>query len=492
MTDSVQIRTGLGDILGEAADGVIRFRAVPYAAPPVGALRFAPPQPPLPWHGVLDARAAGPIAPQPQSRLRLAMGDFQREQSEDCLTLAISTPAITGRRPVVVWLHGGAYLSGAGSLDWYDGGPLARSGDVVVVGVNYRLGPLGFLHHPGLADGMMGLHDMVAALRFVREHIAAFGGDPQCVTLMGQSAGGGAILRLIDFDGTEGLFHRIIVQSGPPRPGPDAAEATRRARRFMELLGIDPQAGDALEQLRKAPFASLIAQQGVLARELARFGSIDPAFPPCFDSYTPDYPQRVAEKIAARGIAMMIGSTTEEMNAFLVADPAMANPDPAQVAERFAALAGSADWLETYRRHHPGASLRDLLGDLISDHRFTLPSLDLAQRVKALGGAAFVYSFDWSGPQSPWKACHCIELPFTFGTLPAWDAPMLEGLQPGLYAELSATMMAAWSRFAHSGDPSLPDLAWPQYGTGRQTMCFGPAVRVLGDPAGLGWKLQGR
>ncbi len=492
MSDSVQIRTGLGEILGEQADGVIRFRIVPYARPPVGDLRFAPPKPPLPWSGVLDARAVGPIAPQPQSRLRMAMGDFQREQSEDCLTLAISTPAITGKRPVVVWLHGGAYLSGAGSLDWYDGGPLARAGDVVVVGVNYRLGPLGFLHYPGLSDGMMGLHDMVAALQFVRDHIASFGGDPDCVTLMGQSAGGGAILRLIDFDNTEGLFHRVIVQSGPPRPGPTAAEASRRTRRYMEILGIDADAPDAGEQLRRAPLDQLITQQMTVARELSRFAAIEPAFPPCFDNYAPDYADRVAAGIVSRGIELMIGTTSEEMNAFFLADPSMTSPDPAAVAERFETLGGSAGTLEAYRRHHPGGSLRDLLGDLITDHRFVLPSLDLAQRVRAHGGSAFVYEFNWSGPNSKWKACHCIELAFCFGTLPAWNAPMLEGLDPGMYAELSATMMAAWSGFAHRGDPSLPDLAWPQYGAGRETMCFGNAVRVVGDQAGLAWKRAGQ
>jgi para-nitrobenzyl esterase len=489
---AVKTRTSLGEIQGEAEDGVVRFRTVPYAIPPVGALRFAPPLPPKPWAGCLDARWAGPIAPQPPSRLRMAMGEFEREQSEDCLTLAISTPAVDSkRRPVIVWLHGGAYLSGAGSLDWYDGGPLAKAGDVVVVGVNYRLGPLGFLQFPGLSDGMMGLHDMVAALRFVQDHIAAFGGDPDRVTLMGQSAGGGAIMRLLDLALTEGLFHRVIVQSGPPRPGPKAAEATRRTRRFMQLLDIDPDAADAGELIRRAPVEALIAQQSVLARELAQFGSIEPAFPPCFDNYTPNFAEQLAQKIASRGIEMVIGTTTEEMNAFFVADPAMANPDKAAVAERFNVLTGSADTMETYRRHRPGGTLRELLGDVTTDYRFTLPSLDLAQRVNAIGGRAFVYVFNWSGPNSPWKACHCIELPFTLGTLPAWNAPMLEGLEQATYDGLSATMMAAWSAFARSGDPSLSDLAWPSYGVGRETMCFGSTVCVIGDPAGVAWKVAG-
>src|SRR3954452_18711580 len=166
--------TALGDLIGQRTDGVFRFHTVPYSAPPVGALRFAPPQPPAPWSRPLDTCQPGPIAPQPPSRLRLAMDDFSRDQNEDCLTLAIATPAADdGKRPVIVWLDGGAFLSGAGSLDWYDGGALARTGDAVVVGINYRLGPLGFLFWPGATDGLMGMHDIVAALRFVQTHIGA-------------------------------------------------------------------------------------------------------------------------------------------------------------------------------------------------------------------------------------------------------------------------------------------------------------------------------
>jgi len=489
ITPGVLAHTSLGDLLGEAADGVVRFRTVPYAAPPIGDLRFKLPEPPAPWSGIRDARAPGPIAPQPPSRLRMAMGEFERTQSEDCLTLAIATPAADGgRRPVIVWLHGGAYLSGAGSLDWYDGGPMAKAGAVVVVGVNYRLGPLGFLQFPGLADGMMGLHDMVAALRFVREHIAAFGGDPECVTLMGQSAGGGAIMRLLDFKTTEGLFRRVIAQSGPPRPGPNEAEATRRTRRYMRLLGIDPDTADAGEQLRSAPVDALIAQQSVLARELSRFGSIEPAFPPCFEAYGADYLDRLARAATTRGVEVVIGTTREEMNSFFVADPAMVDPDPAAVADWFREYTGSAATIEAYRIHRPGGTLRDLFGDLMTDYRFLLPSLEFARLVTANGGRAFVYQFEWGGTTSPWKAGHCIELPFVFGTLPAWNAPMLNDLTRAEYDALSAIIMAAWCGFARSGDPSLPSLEWPPYGADRMTMRYGQIVGVVGDLAGVGWK----
>lgn len=480
--------TMLGDLQGLRKDGVVRFRAIPYAALPVGALRFAPPAPPEPWSGVRDARAHGPIAPQPQSRLRLAMGDFaHREQSEDCLTLTIATPAVDGgRRPVLVWLHGGAWLSGAGSLDWYDGGPMAHAGDVVVVGVNYRLGPLGFLHFPGLADGMMGLRDIVAALRFVQAGIAAFGGDPNQVTLMGQSAGAGAILRLIVMDETRGLFHRAIVQSGTPRRGLAASEATARARRLMQLLEIDPEASDAAERLRAAPVDLMIPLQMQIARENARFAEAEPAFPPVFDDFgdVESFSNRIAHAAAERGIDFIVGTTREEMHAFFVADPAMATPDPAALAERFATLAGSANAIEAYRRRRPDGDLRDLLGDLVTDHRFLFPLLGLAERIARAGRSVFLYRFDWAAPGSAWRACHCIELPFVFGTLAAWDAPMLAGIGEGEFRTLSDTMMASWTGFARTGSAALPHLPWPVFDEhNRQTMRFDRIVGVVGDLA---------
>ena len=488
MSEPVHLRLTLGELVGTREGDVVRFRAVPYAAPPIGPRRFAEPAPPEPWTTPRDVRAHGPIAPQPPSRLRLAMGDFNRAQDEDCLTLAIATPAADdARRPVMVWLHGGAWLSGAGSLDWYDGGPLAAFGDVVVVGVNYRLGPLGFLHYPGLADGMMGLRDVVAALGFVRTHIAAFGGDPERVTLMGQSAGGAAILRLLAMTEAAGLFHRAIVQSGPPRPGVTSAAATARARRLMILLGIDPDAADAPDRLRAVPAAELVTLQMQIARENAGFAQPDPAFPPIFDDFgsTEAYAARIARIAAERGIDVMLGTTREEMQAFFGADPAMQPPDPAAVAERFATLAGGDIGMAAYRRRRPGADLRGLLGELITDDRFLFPTLTLAEQLETAGRAPFLYQFDWAAPGSPWQACHCIELPFVFGTRAAWNAPMLAGMADAEYAALSQTMMAAWTSFARAGAPELPELLWPRYDTAlRRTMCFGPVTGILGDPAG--------
>jgi para-nitrobenzyl esterase len=191
-------QTALGDLAGFWDDGVAEFRGVPYALPPVGERRFAPARPVPPWPGRRDATRHGPIAPQMSARVKAAMGDFTRPQDEDCLTLTIWTPATdSARRPVLVFLHGGAYATGAGSLDWYDGSRLARDGDMVVVGVNYRLGVLGFLCRPGIVESNLGIGDQHAALTWVRDHISSFGGDPACVTVAGQSAGGGSIAMLL-------------------------------------------------------------------------------------------------------------------------------------------------------------------------------------------------------------------------------------------------------------------------------------------------------
>ncbi|MEO8859634.1 MAG: carboxylesterase family protein, partial [Burkholderiaceae bacterium] len=208
--------TSLGSLRGVVDDGVCVFRGVPYAAPPIGRLRFVPPTAHSGWTGDRDASKHAPIPPQPPSRLSAAMGDVDAPQAEDCLTLTITTPAADSkRRPVLVWLHGGAFWTGAGSLDWYSGVPMARDGDVVVVGVNYRLGALGFMHLDGVAPPNLGLMDQFAAIEWVAREIAAFGGDPDNITVMGQSAGGLSILALLGQPQLRSRVRRVIIQSAP-------------------------------------------------------------------------------------------------------------------------------------------------------------------------------------------------------------------------------------------------------------------------------------
>jgi para-nitrobenzyl esterase len=488
-------RTALGALAGVNTEGVAQFRAVPFAMPPVGAARFAAPLPAPGWSGTRDAGRHAPVAPQFAARLRGTMGDFTRPQDEDCLTLTITTPAADGaKRPVFVWLHGGGYMSGAGSLDWYDGGTLAREGDVVTVGVNYRLGALGFLKLPGAADGAPGLLDMIAALRWVREHIAAFGGDPERVTVAGQSGGAFAIMCMLAMGGAERLFHRAILQSPPAGMLPlSSAASAANARHLAELLGIAESADEArLCRLRAAPVPDILEAQHKLLRATARFADLAPPFLPVLDGFATHgaFLAAVAAGAGAAGVDIIIGTTRDEANAFFC-DPTiqLPPPKPELVAERFAALSGDARAIDAYRRRHPGASVPELVSALVTDHTFLFPAIRLAEAATRAGARIWLYQFDWAPPATPLKACHCIELPFVFGNLPAWTgAPMMAGTDLEAFAALSAGMQRAWTGFVHGRDPA-PGMPWPSYEPARrQTFCFGTVIGPVGDPAGVAWR----
>jgi para-nitrobenzyl esterase len=486
MSDAPIADTSLGPLQGVWGDGVAVFRNVPYAAAPTGGRRFAPPEPPSRWTEMRDASRHGPIAPQPPSRLRAAVGDFDRPQDEDCLTLTICTPALDGRsRPVLVWLHGGAWISGAGSLDWYDGTGLAREGDIVFVGVNYRLGALGWLHRPGIVDEEAGTLDMVAALSWVRNNIAAFGGDPDCVTVMGQSAGATSIGRLAMLPEARDLFHRAIMQSGGfGRGAYTSAMAAQRADQFMRSLDIDPQAGDALRRLRAVEVPQLIAAQGELARANARFAQTMPMFMPVLPSSMTQPEMLGAIADGLDGKPVLIGATADEVHAFYAADPSMQRPPDDAVVARF----GNAAQLARYRARRPGASTMDLLADLGTDETFLLPAMRLAEAVARRGGCAFAYLFDWAPPASRFRSCHCIELPFVFGTFRAWsDAEMLAGGDMAQMQALSTSIRHAWIAFVRSGDPGHEAMPpWARHdGERRPTMRLGSRVGMVGDPAGL-------
>ncbi len=479
--DAPIARTSLGDLRGAWHEGIATFRGVPYASPPIGEQRFIAAQPVQAWSGLRDATRHGPIAPQLPSRLRVAMGDFERPQDEDCLTLTICTPAPDAKaRPVLVWLHGGAWISGAGSLDWYDGASLARDGDVVVVGVNYRLGALGWLHRPGIIDVEPGTSDMVAALTWVRDHIATFGGDPRCVTVMGQSAGATSIGRLLMLTEARELFHRAIMQSGGFGRGAYTSEmATERTDQFLHALDIDPQSSDVLVRLRSVEVTRLLDAQSHLARSGARFAQTNPPFMPVLPRAMTQAEMLGAIADGADGKPVLVGATADEVHAFFAADPAMHDVPAAKLMARF----GGEAALARYRSRRPGASAMDLLADLGSDETFVLPATRLAEAIARRGGTAYAYLFDWAPPGSRFHSCHCIDLPFIFGTFAAWaDAPMLAGGDHAQMADLSAAMRRAWIAFARAGDPRQEHLSdWPSYNTTeRPTMRFGARVGVAG------------
>jgi para-nitrobenzyl esterase len=340
---------------------------------------------------------AGPAAPQPRSRLEHVMGPGSGlEQSEDCLSLNVWAPGGSGL-PVLVWLHGGGFSSGSGGEAWYDGGLLARRGCMVVVTLNYRLGALGYLRLRG-GEANPGLLDQMLALRWVRRNIARFGGDADRVTLAGQSAGALSALAMLRDEACDDLFQQVILQSLPAGVRPHRAEeAARIADLFLEALGTDPT---------EASTASMLAAQGEVALGTARQGQITPPFQLVEDPH---------RSRAPRQVPMLIGTTRDEMRAFV-----------------------------------PGAPARD------TDRLFRNGSLELAEGMTA----SYAYRFDWSPAANPLGACHCIELPFVFGGLDAWrDAPMLAEADPADLRRLVDRVQEAWTAFIHVGSPG-----WHRYG----------------------------
>lgn len=492
MTDSSTciVQTACGAVAGREIDGLRVFRAIAYARAPVGALRFRPPEPVQPWPGVHDACRPGPIAPQTPSRLASVMGDIDAPQSEDCLTLDLYAPAALagGLRPVVVWLHGGAFSSGAGSLPWYSGEALARRGDLVFVAPNFRLGALGFLCLPGVADGNMGLLDALAALRWVVANIAAFGGDPRRITLMGQSSGGSMIDALIDTPQARRLFQRAIVQSAPlGRPRLERQEASAIGERYRGL--VDERWRNDLQH---APVAALLQAQGPLAASFRPpLGGTALPFMPVLPVPADAAPNPAAAAGAGSGavasasappLDILVGSNADEMRAFYAGNPALSQVSEEQVRQSFAASLGerAADALDHYRSLRPGplgtATLCDLYGDLV----FRLGALRFAQARQARGDAVFVYQFDWAS--TAFGACHCFELPFIFGNLADWrGAPMMQGIDEAVFEQRSRSVQDAWLAFIRHGKPG-----WPGYDATarRATMRFADDGGVVDDPAG--------
>jgi len=492
--ESCIVQTSLGSLQGIRSNDVIQFRGVPYTEAPEGEFRFSRARPVAAWTGVRDAGSHGLIAPQPPSPLRQAIGEASEPpQGEDCLSLTISTPAVDReKRPVVVWVHGGHYMTGAGSLDWYDGAELSKEGKLVTVGVNYRLGAFGYLHYPGVSDGTMGISDILAALEWAQDHIVQFGGDPDRVTIMGQSAGAHAIMCLLAMRKARGLFQRAILQSAPASLAPlSEAKALENGSRLLEILNVnqrDPQAITA--QLNALSTTQILQASGKLAQEIARFGQIVLPFMPVVDSLsTADrFIEMTATGAGEAGIDLIMGTNREEANIILGNIKSL---DPAVVNERFVALTGEEGAIDRYRWRRPGGSTIDLVSDLTTDYTFLLPTLKLAESVHKAGSRTWVYQFDWAPLGSPFKACHGIELPFIFGNFEAYkDVPILHGADPEVAVGLTAAIRRAWIGFIQTGNPGVA-IPWPAYEpVQRQTMRYASIIGAAGDLAGINHRYQ--
>lgn len=481
------VETVAGKVEGAVDGGVRAFRGIPYARPPVGALRLRAPQPAEPWTGVRSAAGYGAWSPQnpPVSTLS---GDMPGPQDEDCLTLNVWTPGSDGARPVLVWIHGGGFVGGSGASSLYRGAALAARGDVVVVTINYRLGILGFVAHPGLADGdaggvcgNWGLLDQVAALDWVRDNIAAFGGDAGNVTVFGESAGGMSVADLLAVPAARGLFQRAIVQSGPPNAVP-LARAEETAAKLLAELGV------TIEGLRDVPVPSLLAAQAALVAD--RRGGPLPLVPVVDGVVLPAAPGPAIADGSAAAVPLLIGTNRDEFKMFVVGDPKGRDPGEDVVRRRLERSFAAADLpvdpsalIEGYRdiRHRRGQPVepRELWCAIESDRMFRVGSIRAAEAHAAHQARTFGYLFTWESPamHGALGSCHALELPFVFGTLDSPGMDRFAGAGPAATA-LSEQMMDAWLAFARGSDPG-----WPAYGPQRRaTMVFGPDGGVVDAP----------
>jgi para-nitrobenzyl esterase len=510
-----------GRLLGiRPAPDLAAFLGVPYAAPPVGPRRFLPALPPAGWTGVRPATAYAPSSVQPPPDPASAVPGDPMEQSEDCLYLNVWTPGTDeSKRPVMVWIHGGGYVGGSPSSALYSGQSLSREG-VVVVTVGYRLGVLGWLGHPALAagDGELcsnwGLSDQLAALSWIRRNAAAFGGDPENVTVFGESAGAISIAALLAGDRPRESFDRAIMQSGAPM-ALSLEAASRVAEELAAVLGLTRLERRLLENV---PTSEILRAQSAIRQRLS--GDVL-AFQPVVDGLL--LPGEPAGRIAsgsAAGVDLLIGTNRDEWRFWLLTDPALRALDWAGAISkvegsiRRAGLGerlGAAELVESYKnwrleRGEP-AEPADVYCAIASDWTFRLPSMRLAEAQAESGGRVSAYLFDWESPLLEGRvgACHAIELPFVFGTL---DHPFITLFSGGgeLADRLSGAMRSAWASFATSGDASSELVGpWPAYGRrdrltkrlGREietiSASFEPERRLLdeafpvyGDPTAVG------
>jgi len=455
-------------------DGVSAFLGIPYAAAPEGPGMFEAPAPATPWDGVRDALELGPTAPQPPYDPpfdRLLANPIT--PGPEFLNVNVWTPEGGSGLPVMVWFPGGAFRNGSNAPPTYDGAAFARDG-VVLVSVNYRLGVQGFGVVAG-APSNRGLLDQLAALRWVQDNIAAFGGDPGQVTIFGQSAGGMSVATLLSIPAAKGLFRRAIVQSGTAEAVAVESDAALVTAEVAKRLGV-PATADGLGSIA---VPELITAQRIVSQELrqtpdpTRWGSsvirtgggIMPFFPVIDGELVHEVPLAAIARGAAAGTDLMAGTTTEEFRLFTVPTGVTA----AVTAEALPLLLRQRGLdpaiVEEYQANHPDYSPGDILTAVTSDDFFTQPTIRLAEAQRAAGGSAYVYEFAWRSPLDGLGACHALELPFVFDTLGTATSPLF-GPEPP--QELADRMHAAWVAFGTTGSPG-----WSQYdATARPVQTF--------------------
>jgi para-nitrobenzyl esterase len=476
------VRTSRGPIRGRMDGGVAVFKGVRYGAD-TAMTRFAAPMPPEPWREVRDAFAYGPAAPQSHAA---------EAASEDCLFLNVWTPGVGDgrrRRPVMVYIHGGAYATGSGSDVTYDGTRLARRGDVVVVTINHRLNAFGYAYFarfaPGFEDsGNAGTLDQILALQWVRDNIATFGGDPNQVMLFGQSGGGAKIATLMAVSAAKGLFHRAATMSGQQLTASGPLHAAARAETYLRALGLKP---DQVADIRRLPPDALVK---ALAERDPIIGSGGLYFGPVLDERTlerhPFYPNAPAQ---SAHIPMIIGNAHDETRYFLGRNDASAftlrwEDLPKRLAKEMRVDIQPELVVETYRGLYPAYSPSDVFFAATTASRSWRAAVVEAEMRAAQGSPAFVYQLNWRSPIEGGKfgAFHTLDIPMVFDTVAAGAASTGGGADA---QGLSDQMSEAFLAFARTGDPSTAKAPWAPYRLAhRETRVFDTVSRMEDDPRG--------
>lgn len=485
-------QTTTGPVEGRERDGALLFAGVPYAAPPTADRRFRAPEPHSPWTEVRQATRFALAAPQ------VATGGLTSSTavrwSEDCLTLNITTPAADDRkRPVFFWIHGGGYRTGQGAIPWYNGARFARDGNLVVVSINYRLGALGFTDlsrfGPDYAtSGANGLLDQIAALRWVRDNIANFGGDPDRVTIAGESAGAFSVCSLLASPLAKGLFRAAIAQSGGAQHTLPKAAGERVADDFLQALGVSTiEEVQALDVNRILEVQQQVSDKyGEGAGTLEAFGvAVAPFYPVEGNAVVPVSPLSAIAAGAAIDVPLLTGSNRHETTLW-----GYGAIDEERI-ERIAARYGAASTLPVYRHNRPDARSEDLMVAFTTDHMFRIPAVRLLEaRERASGGAAahWMYWFCWESRAFGGRlgATHALEIPFVFNNLDRAGVDVFIG--PGERPQaLADAMHQAWTRFVHDQHPG-----WAGYETSRRlTMKYDDVCEPILDPDGaerLAWE----